>query len=196
MSPNLGSLNQNFLMSSNGFIVPTSPDYFSVMAIESLTSILPRWTQWARRAYISEALRGAAYPFPAPNLKFFGTIVQRFRLRLSEATVGFQDWINAINDAVRTKLFPQLRLNGTTFDDDLYEEVGATPEDSYCLSQIPDFNTLVATSQSHRTPVFALTDAMFGHAGVILEQDRRKRDELKVLFETLADRVIALAEHA
>jgi len=36
MSPSLSSINQNLLMISNYFIVPTSPDYYSVMAIDSL----------------------------------------------------------------------------------------------------------------------------------------------------------------
>ena len=41
MSPSLGAMNQNFLMSSDWFIVPTAPDYFSVMAIDSLSALLP-----------------------------------------------------------------------------------------------------------------------------------------------------------
>ncbi len=35
MNPSLSSINQNLLMTSDFFIVPTSPDYFSVMAVES-----------------------------------------------------------------------------------------------------------------------------------------------------------------
>lgn len=33
MSPSLGAINQNFLMSSNCFLVPTSPDYFSLRTL-------------------------------------------------------------------------------------------------------------------------------------------------------------------
>jgi len=50
MSPSLGSINQNILMTSNFFIVPTTADFFSVMAIDSLTKILPKWHQWAKAA--------------------------------------------------------------------------------------------------------------------------------------------------
>jgi cellulose biosynthesis protein BcsQ len=196
MSPSLGSLNQNILTSSDGFLVPTSPDYFSLMAIDSLSSVLPRWAEWARRAHASEALRTAAYPFCNPSLRFFGTVVQKYRPRLGGATVGFQSWIDRINAAVKDKLFPQLRSYNLTFSDDVYREAGTSPTDSYCLSQIPDFNTLAATSQSHRTPVFALSDAMFGHVGNVLEQDRVKRGEFHGLFSNLADRVITLAGHA
>ena len=196
MSQSLGSLNQNVLASSDGFLVPTSPDYFSLMAIDSLSTVLPRWAEWARRAHASEALRTAAYPFREFRLKFLGTIVQKFRPRLGGATVGFQKWINNVNAAVKDKLFPQLEAHHLTLLDQYYRDAGNSPVDSYCLAQIPDFNTLAATSQSHKTPVFALTDAMFGHVGTVLEQDRAKRDQFHGLFSQLADRVIALASHA
>lgn len=196
MSPSLGSLNQNVLASSDGFLVPTSPDYFSLMAIDSLSTVLPRWAEWARRAHASEVLRTAAYPFREFKLKFLGTIVQKFRPRLGGATVGFQSWIDKVNAAVKNKLFPQLQAYHVTLPEQVYRDAGNSPAESYCLAQIPDFNTLAATSQSHKTPVFALTDAMFGHVGKVLEQDKVKRDEFHAFFSALADRVIALAAHA
>jgi len=196
MSPSLGSLNQNVLASSDGFLVPASPDYFSLMAIESLSAVIPRWAEWARRAHASETLRTAAYPFRELQLKFFGTIVQKFRPRLGGATVGFQAWIDRINAAVREKLFPQLQRYHLTLPEELYRDAGNSPAESFCLAQIPDFNTLAATSQSHKMPVFALTDLMFGHVGTVLEQDRIKRDQFHDLFSLLAERVVALAADA
>jgi cellulose biosynthesis protein BcsQ len=196
MSPSLGSLNQNVLTSSDAFLVPTSPDYFSLMAIDSLSAILPRWAEWAKKAHASETLRTAAYPFRDFRLKFFGTVVQKFRPRLGGATVGFQSWIDRINSAVREKMFLQLQAYQMTLPDQAYRDAGNSPADSYCLAQIPDFNTLAATSQSHKTPVFALSDQMFGHVGTVLEQDQNKRDQFHGLFSELADRVIALAAHA
>jgi cellulose biosynthesis protein BcsQ len=38
MSPSLGPINQNLLMTSDHFIVPLHPDYFSAMALSSLTT--------------------------------------------------------------------------------------------------------------------------------------------------------------
>lgn len=196
MNPSLGAMNQNFLMSSDCFIVPTAPDYFSLMAIDSLTKILPRWSRWAERAHTSEALSNAAYPFPELKLKFLGTIIQKFRPRNGSATVGFQDWIDRINQRVIDSLVPALSSNGLMFPTKVYESIGVTADDGYCLSQIPDFNTLVATSQTHRTPVFALTDAMFGHVGKILEQDKIKRAQFRKLFDDMTDKVISLANNA
>src|SRR6266545_36206 len=78
MSPGLGAINQNLLSTSDFFLVPTSPDFFSVMAIDSLASILPKWQRWAERASTLDLLRTAAYPFPEPHSKFLGTVIQKY----------------------------------------------------------------------------------------------------------------------
>lgn len=195
LNPSLGAINQNFLMSSDYFFVPTSPDYFSVMAIDSLASILPKWAEWARRAHTSETLKTATYPFPEFRLKFLGTVIQKYRPRLGNATVGFQKWIDDINLRVKDKLIPQLRSYGLTFEEQSYINYGSGLAQNYCLAQIPDFNTLVATSQTHKRPVFALTDEMFGHVGSVLEQDQSKRTEFHEIYSRFADNVIGLVQN-
>jgi cellulose biosynthesis protein BcsQ len=50
MSPSLGPINQNLLMTSDHFIVPLHPDYFSAMALSSLARVMPRWRSWADSA--------------------------------------------------------------------------------------------------------------------------------------------------
>jgi cellulose biosynthesis protein BcsQ len=81
MSPSLSSVNQNLLMTSDYFFLPTAPDYFSVMALKSLITILPRWADWANRATNFPVLREATYPFPKVIPKFLGTVVQKYRVR-------------------------------------------------------------------------------------------------------------------
>jgi cellulose biosynthesis protein BcsQ len=196
MSPSLGAINQNFLMSSDCFIVPTTPDYFSVMAIDSLAAILPKWVEWAKKAAETETLKTANYPFPKPNLKFLGTVVQRYRPRKGKAAAGFQSWIDQINSRVKDRLGPALNKHGAAFLPATYKAAGVNPDTGYCLAEIADFNSLIAASQNNQTPVFALTEAMLGHVGTVLEQDLAKRDEFKTSFSQLADRVIALVKHA
>ena len=84
MSPSLGAINQNLLMTSDFFIVPMAPDYFSVMATDSLASVLPKWAAWAKQARGLSILQKATYPFPSKTPKFLGTIVQKYRLRESK----------------------------------------------------------------------------------------------------------------
>ena len=196
MSPSLGAMNQNFLMTSDCFLVPTAPDYFSVMAIDSLASILPKWLEWARKAASAEPLKSASYPFPKPTLKFLGTVIQRYRPRKGKAAAGFQTWIDQINMRVTERLAPALAKYGAMFPTAIYENAGVDPLHGFCLAEIADFNSLITASQNHQTPVFALTKAMLGHVGTVLEQDIEKRDQFKATFGALGDRIIALAEHA
>ncbi len=192
MNPSLGSMNQNVLMTSNYFIIPTAPDYFSRMAIDSLLTVLPRWLHWSEKAQNLPLLEKAAYPFPKGKPKFLGTIIQKYRPRKGQPTEGFQKWIDQINNLVARDLVPLLKTKGMTLEDSAYDKIGNGYKDSYCLAQIPDFNTLIATSQSHNTPVFALTDDMFGHVGVVLEQDRQKRAVFNNTFSELVDTIISL----
>ena len=188
MNPSLSSINQNILMTSDLFIVPTSPDFFSVMAIESLSTVIPRWHGWSHRAKQNATLKGAAYPYPDRTPKFLGTIIQKFRPRKGAATVGFQKWIDSINSRVATQLVDILQDLGMLLPQENYQSVpNLLP--NYCLAQIADFNTLIAQSQEHRTPVFALTDDQLGHVGTVLEGDKAKMKEFKRVFSELADKV-------
>ena len=96
MSPSLGPLNQNLLTTSDYFIVPLHPDYFSSMALSSLAKVLPRWKSWADTAYEIEALTKADYPFPKPHITFIGAVVQKYRPRLGRASKAFQRWIDQL----------------------------------------------------------------------------------------------------
>ena len=196
MSPSLGAMNQNFLMSSDCFIVPTAPDYFSVMAIDSLSVLLPKWIEWAKKAAELETLRTANYPFPKPRLKLLGTIIQRYRPLKGRAAAGFQSFIDQINHRVAERLGPSLAKHGATLQAQEYEAAGVNPKSGYCIAEIADFNSLITASQNNQTPVFALTKQMLGHVGTVLEQDIIKRDEFRRTFDDLAKRVTILAKHA
>jgi cellulose biosynthesis protein BcsQ len=70
MSPSLGAVNQNLLTTSELFLIPMNPDYFSIMAIKSLASVLPKWKTWADTAKNMSVLREAEYPFQIFRLNF------------------------------------------------------------------------------------------------------------------------------
>lgn len=198
MSPSLSSLNQNFLMTSDFFIVPAAPDFFSVMAIDSLATFLPNWIDWAHQASKSETLRNATYPFPQPTLKFLGTVIQRFRPRKQNAASGFQTWINQINSRTRDRLFPTLSNHGVVLEEQAYESVGVCQSNGYCLAEIADFNSLITISQTERTPVFSLTKPMLTkhrQMGIVLENNETRRNEFHNVFSDLADKVLQLTGH-
>lgn len=187
MNPSLSSLNQNLLMTSDYFIVPTNPDYFSVMAINSLTEVLPRWRNWSKQA--GQLLKDASYPYVDMQPKFLGTVIQKYRPRGGgKPAKGFQVWINALNEAVANTLVPSLKKAGMMLDHARYGALGM--DTSCCLAQIPDFNSLIAKSQKSQVPIFSLTRAQLELGGKILQRTVVSRNKFKILFENLADRII------
>ena len=62
----------------------------------------------------------------------------------------------------------------------------------HSLATIADFNSLIAKSQEHQTPVFALSAEQIGQAGTVLEITEASRDEFFNVFDTLATRVKCL----
>ena len=191
MNPSLSSFNQNILMTSDYFIVPTNPDLFSVMAIDSLCTVFPNWSAWSKRAASLDILRNAVYPFPAVTPKFLGTIIQNYRPRDGSPARSFQEWIDRINEKVASRLVPTLENISMSLP--LYQYQEAQME-NYCLGMIADFNSLIAKAQEAQTPVFALTDKQIGLTGPPLQQVTNQRDSFRKVFAEIADRVIDLTD--
>jgi cellulose biosynthesis protein BcsQ len=195
MSPSLGSINQNLLMTSHFFIIPTNPDFFSVMAIDSLVTILPRWYSWAEKASALPILQEASYPFPRIKPRFLGTIVQNYRKRKEEEpTLAFQEWMTKIESAILTRLVPSLKRCSMMLPEKLYSEqkVGS----DFCLAKISNFNSLIARSQEHQTPVFDLTPAQLKQTGIVLQRTLKSQESFKETFSGLTDRVLGLTCNA
>ena len=194
MSPSLSSINQNLLMISDYFIIPTSPDFFSVMAIDSLTSILPKWHHWATKASDLKILKEADYPFPKITPIFLGTIVQNYRINKKKPSAAFQKWINNISEAISNRLFPALSDELMVFPIHVYTDQGIGED--YCLTKMSDFNGLIAVSQDFQTPVFALTEEQIGQTGIVLEGTVKSQEPFRQAFSTLATRIINLTSNA
>ncbi|MDJ1168571.1 AAA family ATPase [Roseofilum sp. BLCC_M154] len=188
MSPSLGSINQNLLMTSDFFIIPTTADFFSVMAIDSLTNVLPKWYSWAKTASSLPILKEAVYPFPEVHLKFLGIIVQNYRIIRGTETAAFQNWIETIEESVAQKMIPVLDRNNM-----IITGSRNNTEDNFVLMKIPDFNSLIALSQEHQTPVYALTAEQLKSAhwyGRVLDKAQEKQNEFRSNFSKLADKII------
>jgi len=194
MSPSLGPINQNLLMTSDFFLIPMAPDYFSVMATNSLASIFPKWRAWAEQAKTNPLLRNATYPFPAKSPKFMGTIVQKYRLREGKTpSAAFQKWINEIENGVKNKLIPALKKSDMLLPDANYTNANITLCEP--IIQMSDFNSLIALSQKHKAPIFSLTDAQLEATGIVLERTKKSMRQFEELYSDGADKIIHLAEN-
>lgn len=207
MGPSLGPINRNLLMTSDYFIVPMFPDYFSMMATESLASILSQWAAWAKQGRALPILREATYPFPDKIPKFLGTIIQNYRVRQgTKPSAAFKTWIDAIGIAAEKKLIPVLKKNGMLLPIESYRKIRRTQFDQISLFpdedlgkpllQMPDFNSLIALSQKHQAPIFDLTDAQLERDGIVLEQTKESMRRFRKLYSEGADRIMTLVENA
>ena len=194
MSPSLSSINQNLLVTSDFFILPTIPDFFSVMAIDSLAAILPKWHKWAEKASELKLLKEAAYPFPKVTPLFLGTIIQNYRIKNKKPSAAFQKWMDDIENAIKCRLYPELKRENMVFPEQIYFRNKI--EDDFCLIQMSDFNSLIAISQECQTPVFALSRDEIGQAGNVLENTLRSQEKFKESFSELADKIINLTCNA
>ena len=191
LNPSLGPINRNLMMTSDYFIIPMMPDYFSVMATDSLASVLPKWAAWAKQAQNSDVLRNATYPFPEKTPKFLGTIVQRYRPRGGKTpAAAFQEWIDEIERDVKTKLIPALKKHDMLLPCDVYETAGH--QIGQPLLQLPDFNSLIARSQEHKAPIFELTDEQLGQKGVVLDTTRASMFQFRDLYASGAELILKL----
>ncbi|WP_144804730.1 ParA family protein [Curtobacterium sp. BH-2-1-1] len=190
LSPGLGSINQNLVATADFFIVPASPDVFSVMAMDSLSRVIPRWMNWARNAAELDALQDADYPFPEPRLKFLGTVVQRYRLLGGQPTTAFRSYFDALDDAIDNSLKPAFEKAGVLFEEAKYDSAGL--EGSMRLASISDFNTLIAESQKRRKPVFALTKEDLKMRGVVWDQTEQNVEAFRATFTALSEKIEAL----
>lgn len=208
MNPSLSSINQNLLMTSDFFLVPSSPDYFSVMAIDSLATVLPRWRAWSSQASSMTIFKEAAYPFPTTVPKFLGTIIQKYRIRTrasagqddegaptsGKPAAGFRKWIDEINAKVRDAFVPVLRKQEMLLPEEKYRQLKIDRD--YCLASISDFNSLIARSQEHQVPVFSLTDEQINLGGELLVLTKKSKDMFERIFSKLADMVVEMTSDA
>ena len=191
MSPSIGALNECLLMTSDYFIVPTSPDFFCAQAIKSLSNVVPRWNGEIG-LFRDDSID---YPIPHNPPKFIGFISQRYRPRSGAPAKSFQRWIDVINETVNSNLIPALSPIDMTIDEEKFR-LCVSGDEPYNLANVADFNSLIAQSQKHNVPIFALSDEQIEQGGVILENMKESRDNFRMVFNVLAREIHELTEIA
>jgi chromosome partitioning protein len=191
LNPGLSAINQNLFLASNAFIIPTNPDPFSVMAINTLTNILPKWVAWKRNSI--ESFADSAYPLPDGEPIFIGSLIQKFNIRNGRAAKPFRDNISEIKKKIKEDFFSAISRAGMTLSAEQYTE--SFIENSYCLDEIPDFQSLLPKAHQAGVPIFDLLDTELNAAGLVLDQMKKKRDSFRDTFESLNQKIIELLSY-
>ena len=184
MNPSLSAINQDLLIISDYFIVPTSPDYFSIMAINSLARILPRWEHWAKQA--RTMFDEATYQLPKNTPKFLGYTVNDFNIKSGEPTIGFQKIMENIDETVKNILIPNMNKEGMLLAPEYYGD--------YCLGKISSFNTLTAKFQQYGVPIFELSDQQVGSTANLKNQ-KDSIEKFRTLFSNIADKILKMTQN-
>lgn len=192
LNPSLSAINQNLFLSSHAFIIPTNPDPFSIMALDTLQNVLPRWVNWKTSAI--PLFADSAYPLLPGTPKFSGGIIQRFNIRNGHAARPYRDNIDEIKSKLSGEFFNTIKNLGMTFTPEQYGLDFI--QQKYCLAEIPDFQALLPKAQAAQVPVFDLTDADIQESGVVLKDMREKRDKFAEQFTSVTDKLLGLMTYA
>lgn len=201
LNPGLSAINQNFFILCDAFIVPTNPDPFSIMALNSLSNILPRWVAWADN--MREIFKDAAYPLSDSRPKFVGEIVQKFNVRKGKPTLSAKYSIDGIKEAIKDTFIPAVRKAQMLFENTVYEEANI-PGD-FCIAEIPDFQGMIHKSYAVGKPVFALTEDEIRDSfndktnltvGNLHQNYVEMRDKYEKDFKKIANQLIVIAKYA
>lgn len=185
LNPGLNAINQNFFSISDFFVLPTNPDPFSLMAVRTLSDVLPRWYNASQQ--MRSTFANSAYPFPTHDPKFGGVIIQRFNIRSGRPSTPYRNNMDEILNSVKTELVPKLRQHGMLLDDDLYARIEISED--YCLAEIPDFQSLLPQSHKFGVPVYALSDEQIERSGTVLDQMISRRDDFDEMFVIFAEKI-------
>lgn len=183
LNPSLSAINQDLIVSSDYFILPSSPDFFSEMAIKSIARVIPIWENWAKQA--RQVFKDSTYPLPLTSPKFLGYTINDYTIRSGEPAQAFQEVIDKIDNTVKNILVPALTHAGLMLPAEKYNN-------DYCLSKISNFQTLQPKYQKFGVPVFALTDTMLESTGVVLEGQQIRRANFHTSFSNFAEKVISM----
>jgi len=178
-------------LSAHAFVVPTNPDPFSVMAIDTLKNILPKWVSWKKTAV--QLFADSAYPLLEGEPKFIGTLIQRFNVRNGRAAKPYRDNIAEIKKKISEEFFESISKAGMTLEPEQYTEDFI--ESSYCLDEIPDFQGLLPKSYQTGVPVFELLDTEIRETGPVLEQMVKNRNRFEEKFQKLNKKMIELLSY-
>ena len=197
LNPGLGALNQNLFLSTDAFIIPTNPDPFSLMAIDTLSDHVVRWAKWQQNSLSS--FSGSDYPLSDTIPKFLGTVNSRFNKHKSKAAKKFDERIKAIDQRVEKYLIPCLKPEGMLFSSQRYarafskwkNQLNSDDQGKYALARVPDFQSLIHSANNQLLPIFSLTRKDLkedGLAGTVLDTALENSKSFDRIFDIIAEK--------
>lgn len=177
LGPNVGALNRAIMIASDGFVVPLSPDLFSLTALPSVGASATRWIldwqaalQSAKRAKVD--LGDLDLPDGAPSP--LGYVSQQFVTYRKAPAAAFLKWSKRIPKAYENGI-----VNPMAEDADI-----KVPQAPHLLGEVKNLSSLIPMAQQANRAIFELTGTQARGA-----QYTRAQDTFD-LFAALAQRIV------
>jgi chromosome partitioning protein len=149
LGPNLGALNRSILAASDYFIVPMSPDLFSIRGTENLGNKLLIWRkEWSQ---CGNAWEGHGIELPKGKPIFLGYVMQQHNLRKDSEegmTRGWSIFGDRVEQAVQKNIVNKLTNLGQVHD---------WGDNNWNIGRVPNLHSLIPYSLEARKPVFDCT---------------------------------------
>ncbi|MDR2924734.1 MAG: AAA family ATPase [Azoarcus sp.] len=177
VGPNLGAINRSALLGSNHVIVPLGADLFSLQGLRNLGPVLRNWRQgWNIRR---SDWKQPGFELPEGDMIPAGYIAMRHDVRLSRPVKAYTRWLDKIPREFRGSV-----LNKNTEN----EQLPDIAKDSYCLSMLKNYKSLIPLGQEARKPIFALSVAD-GASGSHANAAQKAYEDFKELAQEIARRI-------
>lgn len=147
LGPNLGALNRAVLAASDYFIIPMSPDLFSIRGTKNLGTKLSVWRREWNQCN-SAAIGNIELPQGKPI--FLGYVMQQHNIRRNAEgmTQGWSIFGNQVESSVRENIISILSP---------LDQVHDWGNNNWNLGQIPNLHSLIPYSLEAKKPVFDCT---------------------------------------
>ena len=154
MGPSLGAINRTVLLACDYFIMPMSSDIFCLRAIDNIAISLKNWTKTlldGLEKYFEN--EGERYIDNYKSIQFLGYITQQYNARTHNGVKRPVKAYDRIIEKFEREITGKL---SDFFPEELQERLK--------LGEVPNWNSLVAFSQSSNKPIFELSsaDSVFG----------------------------------
>ncbi len=148
LGPNVGALNRTIMIGSDGFVVPLSPDLFSLTALPSVGKSASRWVLDWEAAKGSAVRAGLELSFELPEGKPspLGYVSQQFATYKKAPAAAFRRWIRKIPQAYEEGVVEPLQKAGVP-----------VPEGEHLLGEVKNLSSLIPMAQQGNRAIFELT---------------------------------------
>lgn len=179
LGPNLGALNRTVLSGSDYFIVPVTPDLFSIRGTENLGNKLVLWRkEWNQ---LNENYESNEIHRPKGKPYFLGYVIQQHNIRSTSSgmTRGWAIFGDRLEPAIKQNIVKKLLP---------LDQASKLTESSgtYLLGKIPNLHSLIPYSLEARKPVFNCNSSD-GLKGEHITKAREIKNEYDPIVKIIVD---------